>query len=389
MKICIITHTVNQGDGQGRVNYEVVMEVLRRGYRVTLLASHIAPELKQHPKVDWIAIPVARYPTELLRNLIFSSKSANWLQANRDKFDLVKTNGAITSAAADFNVAHFIHGTWLKSRAHTFHAHRNFYGLYQWLYTKLNAHWEKQSFHQANVVIAVSQGAADELQAIGIPAGKVKVIFNGVDIEEFTPSNPQRSRLQLPEAVPLALFTGDIKTPRKNLDTVLQALIQVPSLHLAIAGSRQGSPYPQMAHQLGIQDRIHFLGYRQDIPALMSACDFFIFPSHYETFGLVVLEAMACGLPVITASTVGAHSLVTPDCGYVLVDPNDVEALTKALQALTASPHLRRIMGMAARTIAEKNSWRHMARQYLSLFEDAYFNQANYLRTLKNEQIQC
>ncbi|NEQ49240.1 MAG: glycosyltransferase family 4 protein [Leptolyngbya sp. SIO3F4] len=370
MKLCIVTHTVSRGDGQGRVNYEVVSEAIHRGYSVTLLASSIEPELNQHPQITWVSISVAQYPTELLRNLIFSKKSASWLRSHQNNFDLIKINGAITDFPADLNVAHFIHSTWLKSPAHTIHSNRNIYGLYQWLYSKLNAYWEKHAFQKANIVVAVSQTTANELQNISIPVEKIKTIFNGIDIEEFYPGNPQRSPLKLPEAVPLGLFVGDIKTPRKNLDTVLQALKQVPDLHLAVAGTTTGSPYPKMAQQLGIEKRVHFLDYRQDIPTLMQAADMFIFPSHYETYGLVILEAMASGLPVVTASTVGAHSLVSPDCGYVLENPNDIEKLAAFLQNITKSTDLRQRMSIVARKVAEKNSWRSMAYQYLSLFEE-------------------
>ena len=65
MKLCIVTHKVAIGDGQGRVNYEVAWEAIRCGHQVTLLASSVDPELQQHRQVDWIVIPVKRYPTQL------------------------------------------------------------------------------------------------------------------------------------------------------------------------------------------------------------------------------------------------------------------------------------------------------------------------------------
>jgi glycosyltransferase involved in cell wall biosynthesis len=73
------------------------------------------------------------------------------------------------------------------------------------------------------------------------------------------------------------------------------------------------------------------LGFRQDVPDLMKAADFLVFPSRYEPFGLVVLEAMATGIPVITAATTGATELVTPDCSFVLPDSDDTQALAEAL----------------------------------------------------------
>ncbi|NBD17577.1 MAG: glycosyltransferase [Cyanobacteria bacterium] len=369
MKLCLVTHRVIPGDGQGRVNYEIVGEAIRRGHEVTLLASAIAPDLVQHNQINWIPIFVQGWPTELLRNLIFSWKSTLWLRQHHAEFDVIKVNGAITHFPGDVNAVHFIHSAWARSRVHTIRVHRNLYSLYQWIYTALNAAWEKHAFRRAKVIVAVSKKIKEELVAIGVPPQKIKVIFNGVDIEEFHPKKVERINFGLPEKVPLAFFAGDIRTPRKNLDTVLHALVQVQELHLAVAGSTKDSPYPQLAGELDIDERVHFLGYRQDIPQLMQAVDFFVFPSRYEAFTLVLLEAMASELPVITAMTSGGAEVVTPDSGIILSNPDDVKALVEALQTLTNNAPLRNQMGQAARKVAQKHTWAVMARSYLNLFE--------------------
>jgi glycosyltransferase involved in cell wall biosynthesis len=102
----------------------------------------------------------------------------------------------------------------------------------------------------------------------------------------------------------------------------------------------------------------------------MKSVDFLVFPSRYEPFGLVIIEAMASGLPVITASSTGAAHLVTPESGIVLSDSDDVEALTQALQLLTSHRSLRQQMGKAARSVAEQHSWTNMAQTYVNLFEE-------------------
>ncbi|MEO0406178.1 MAG: glycosyltransferase family 4 protein [Cyanobacteria bacterium P01_A01_bin.135] len=365
MHLCIVTHSFAKGSGQGRVNYEVVQQALLQGYRLTLVGSDIDSEVAQHPQVSWVPIRVSGWPTELLKNIIFSAKATRWLQRHRDHFDLLKINGAIAASAADVNAVHFVHSAWLRSPAHTFRVRRDLYGLYQWLYTAVNAQWERQAFQRAETVVAVSQKIAEELVGIGVPSQKIKVILNGVDPEEFSPGPISRSALDLPEDVPLAFFAGDIQTSRKNLDTILQALAHVPNLHLAIAGRIDNSPYPQMAADLGIANRAHFLDYRRDIADLMKAVDFFVFPSRYEACTLVLLEAMASGLPVITAATAGGAELVSRESGIVLSDPNDVSALSQAMAALTEHQAGRSQMGEAARAIAVAHSWSHMAKTYL------------------------
>jgi glycosyltransferase involved in cell wall biosynthesis len=245
------------------------------------------------------------------------------------------------------------------------------YGFYQWLYTVLNARWEKNAFLQAKVVVAVSHRVQQELVDIGIAKEAIEVIWCGVGLEEFFPGQGDRKKFGLPEDVPLALFIGDIRINRKNLDTVLHALVDVPELHLAVVGILEGSPYPQLAEQLGLSDRVYFLDNPSGIvPELMRSVDIFVFPSRYEPFGLVVIEAMASGLPVVTAITTGASELISPDCGVVLSDTEDRKGLAEALSQLASNPDLRHRMGKAARSVAEEHSWQKMAQRYVDRFEE-------------------
>jgi glycosyltransferase involved in cell wall biosynthesis len=355
MKLCIVTHNVIPNDGQGRLNYEIIREASQHGHQVTVVSSQLAPELQHNSQVNWISIPVKELPTQLVREVVFSSRSADWLRQHRQEFDLVIANGAVTSAAADVNMVSFVHRAWLSSPFHVSRVRRDAYGLYQWLYTFLNAHWERTAFRQAKVVVGVSQRVKRELVETGIPPARIRVIPCGVNLEEFSPGSANRRRWGLPEDVPLALFAGDIRLNRKNLDTVLHALVDVPDLHLAVAGQTEGSLYPDIAAQLGLSQRVHFLGLQPSISELLRA---------------VVLEAMATGLPVITATTTGAAEVVTPDSGIVLSDSEDAQALAQALLHLTRDPVLRYHMGHTARTVAQQHSWTAMANSYLNLFEE-------------------
>jgi glycosyltransferase involved in cell wall biosynthesis len=219
------------------------------------------------------------------------------------------------------------------------------------------------------VLVAVSGLVRDEVIATGVPAEKVVVVNNGVDVEEFSSGQGRRLAFGLPEKVPIALFAGDIRTRRKNLDTVLRALALVPSLHLAVAGTLDESPFPTMAKDLGVAERVHFLGFQRNMVDVMRSSDFMVFPSRYEPFGLVVLEAMAVGLPVITAESTGSSSLVRGEAGIVLKSPEAVEELAAAMQTLGANTELRVSMGQKARLIAERYTFDKMAASYVDLLE--------------------
>lgn len=370
MKLCIVTHNVLKGDGQGRVNYEIVREAIRRGHEITLVATNIAPDLQQSDRVHWVLVKVKRVPTQLLSNMVFSRRSARWLKQYASRFDLIKVNGALTSAPADINAVHFVHNSWLQSSAHISRQRRDYYGAYQWCYTWLNAHWEKQTLRRAKTIVAVSEKVKRELVEIGIPANTIRTILNGVDLQEFFPGNSDRSQWGLPKQVPIALFAGDIRSSRKNLDTVLRALIHVPDLHLAVVGHLEGSSYPQLAQTMNLTKRVHFLGFRRDIPEIMRAADFFVFPSRYEACTLVMFEAMASGLPVITAITAGGCEVITTESGIVLPDSEDVDELAEAMSLLTKNSLKRQLMGQASRKIAEHYSWDSVAKSYVDLFED-------------------
>ena len=371
MKIAIVSHDITKGDGQGRVNYELVRYLLAQGVDVHLLADRVAPDLVEQG-ATWIPV----HPRTESIHLIKVWKSARMvdrlLNQIGHRFDIILACGVTLNRAHTVNVAHFVHGTWLRSPYHASRVRPGLNGLYQWLYSAINARWERHTFEQADTAVAVSEMVRQELIDIGVPPEKITVIVNGVNSEEFAPGAAERKVLGLPEDVPLGLFVGDIQSPIKNLDTVLHALTEVPGVHLAVAGAIRRSPYPALAEKLEIADRVHFLGFRRDIPDLMKAADFFVLASRRDSCPLVLLEAMASGLPVITARTVGSADLVGTTCGFVLQGPDDRATLLQGLRTLAFDPATREEMGRAARRVAEAHSWDQMSERYMNLFTEIY-----------------
>ncbi|MGV7240679.1 glycosyltransferase family 4 protein [Caballeronia sp. M23-90] len=373
MKIAIVTHVVRHNDGQGRVNYEIARAALAEGHQVTLLASHVAPELASETRLRWVAIKVGRFwPTKLFKQQVFALKTALWLKKHKKDYDVLHVNGFISWTKADVNTAHFVHGGWLRSPYYPFKLTGGLWSAYQVIYSHVNAKLEHWAYQRSKIIAAVSEKVAVEIRANGTESERIEVVYNGVDTTAFTAARrtgSDRAQFQLPDDACLLLFVGDLRTPRKNLDTVLKALLELPSsVHLAVAGYIPGSPYPDEAKALGISDRVHFLGLVKNMPTLMHSVDAFVFPSRYEAMSLSLLEALAAGLPVITAKTAGGAEIIGTDCGIVLDDPDDATALAGAVLKLADAPELRREMGVAARLLADQFGWARMARRYLDLY---------------------
>ena len=370
MRIALVTHKVDVQDGQGRVNYEIARAALAQGHEVTVVAEFCADEIARHPRGRFVCMRNHPLPTQLLRNLYFAVKSGRWLRRHAREFDVVQANGFVTWEPADIIAVHYVHTAWLKHPYFPFRwSSFSPYGWYQRILAMMNARFEMQAFASAGRIVAVSRATADALIELGVPVAKITVVYNGVNTDDFRPGAAERASFGLPQGLSLGLFVGELRTERKNLDTVLRAMQHLPALHLAVAGAVDGSSYPQLAAELGVADRVHFIGQTARIASLMRSCDFFVFPSRYEAHPLVLMEAMASGLPVVASRNFGASDYAE-DAGLLIDDPNDVVALTNAMQVMLDQPDRRSAFGRAGRAVALSMQWSDTAAGYLKLYKD-------------------
>ncbi len=229
----------------------------------------------------------------------------------------------------------------------------------------------------AAVVIAACSDEAFELARLGVPRQRISVIPCGVDIRAFTPHGPVARRGRRPR-----LLAASRLVPRKGLDTAVQALTGVPDAELVIAGGPpaarlRGDPeyrrLARLAAQLGVADRVSFRGRvgRQDMPALMRSADLVVSVPWYEPFGIVPLEAMACGVPVV-ASAVGGHmDTVVDGVTGVLVPPRQPQVLARRIRELLAGPGLRGYGSAAAERVAGRYSWERISQETAAVYERA------------------
>ncbi len=229
--------------------------------------------------------------------------------------------------------------------------------------------------------IAVARPHAQYLaEHEGCPPHKVRVIPNGIDVERFRPQAPcpsLRATLQLPAGAPVVGIVAALR-PEKNHGLFLEAaaavLAEIPEARFLIVGDGPQRPaLHDAARRLGIDQAVHFLGTRSDIPEILALCEVFALSSHMEANPVSILEAAACGKPVV-ATRVGSvpENVHDGQTGY-LVPPGDARAMADRIVRLLRNPCQARAMGRAGRHhVATHCSVQAMVRGYQDLIEEIY-----------------
>ena len=208
----------------------------------------------------------------------------------------------------------------------------------------------------ADRVICVSERVADfAARVIGVPLFKLVVIPNGVPLESFQPGNRAEARALLGIGLSKTIIgTVGRLQPVKGIHDLLKAFAHLVTGHpeailLVIGDGPQRTQLEALAQELGISQRVHFLGNRTDVSRLLSGMDIFVLPSVWEGMPNAVLEAMAVGLPVVATAVGGTPELVVDGVTGLLVRPRDPLALAETLAVLLRDSDQRRKMGRAGR----------------------------------------
>lgn len=223
----------------------------------------------------------------------------------------------------------------------------------------------------------VSQAIAAEWASLGISEDKIQWIPNGVDVEKFRPRNDaveQRRRFGLPEDGLLIGSVGRLDS-LKNYGVLIEALSLMPEIpisRLALLGAGpEQENLAKRARELGIADRVFLLGRHSDPENFLAGLDIFVLPSKTEGMSNVVLEAMACGLPLICADLPAHREVFDAGAEGIAVSPCSSENLSSALSQLAVDPDGRRKLGDAARAkVLSRFSLVRMIADYASLYAE-------------------
>lgn len=286
--------------------------------------------------------------------------------------DVLYPQGGLHSASADYNLRKY------PSRLiATLARILKYFDLAHWSYRLLEA---KQYLCSTPPLILVnSEMVRHHFQHyLKISATDLCVLRSAIDSERFVVPDRPRRRIEFRDQWGISvedtvgLFVA-MNYRLKGLEPLLHAVALMPStarFRLLVAGSTRTTPYEQLARRLGIEDRVLFLGQRRDINNCYFAADFLVHPTFYDPCSLVVLEALACGLPVITSRYNGASELLQPpDEGFVVDNPHDHARLARCMEQLL-DPARRLACAQAARRAAARWTFDHHYRQLVDIFRE-------------------
>jgi glycosyltransferase involved in cell wall biosynthesis len=373
--VCLLTTGFPrfEGDLFGSFVFELARALQRRGLQVAVLAPH-ERGIPRREDMDGVYVKRFRYFLPRWQRLAYgggmpTNLRESWMARLQVPF---------------FLVAFWWNALRMAPRSKLFHCQWTISGLVGYLSTRwirrpvvltvrgsdfhltssgAGARLNRFIYQHVTSVLAVSQDLARQMSASGIEAEHLHVVTNGVDAR-FHPrdASTYRAELGLPEEGVIALFVG-LLVPVKGLDHLIDGLQQLLDLPLTCVLVGDGPLEQHLKERLadGLEDRVVFAGRQSalEIPKWMAAADLFVLPSLSEGRPNVVLEAQACGLPVVATAVGGTPELVEDGVSGMLVAPADAEALAKAMRLLVTDSVLRQRLGFAAREriVSGEYSW--------------------------------
>lgn len=383
MKVCFVTTAFPRwaGDGQAAFVWEAAQAVARQGVDVRVVAMH-SPGVPTREYMEGIEILRPRYwwpeQWEILRKEGAAGLPATWRKYPLARLQILPFFCIHTLVTARYaRSCDLIHAQWTLSAAAA--------ALGGWLHHRpvmvtvqgsdifqatrhpVGAWLTQNMLVRCDRITALSRALQEATAAIGVQEDKIWIVPNGVDTNRFVPpADATRERI--------ILYVGSF-IERKGLRYLLTAMPEVlrsfPDYRLVLIGEGpEGNMLKQLAERLGVAEETNFLEFQpqDDVRNWMQRAKVLVLPSLEEGMGVVLLEAMACGTPVVASRIDGIQDVVAPDVG-MLVPCADSTALSEAIQSILGDVNKWGDMSDCARRRAVAHyDWAHIASKYIALY---------------------
>jgi UDP-glucose:(heptosyl)LPS alpha-1,3-glucosyltransferase len=364
LRIAYVVHDYHRAGGHARYVAELARR-FKHDHEVHVFAS-----VFDEPEPAGIHFHrVLAWRRNVLTAVLTFALPATWM--TRGHFDIVHAQG-FCGLRQNVVTAHICQRAWSD-------AVRRHIGRPGWrkrIFEAVAARLEQFTFRPAGAerFIAVSERMRRDLATHYGCSARVRVVYHGVDTDTFHPrqrarwSDEIRGRIGLAIDACVALYVGDLQ---KALPAAVRALARVPELILVCVSRSPAEPYRALIEREGVADRVRLLPATCHVERYYAAADLFLFPTLYDSFGLVVTEAMASGLPVVCGSAAGAAELIEDGVSGLIVDDAwNPAALAGAMSRLVVDASLRRQLGEAARTRVEAHTWDRVAAQTMAVYRE-------------------
>ena len=325
-----------QTGGMDRANYELSRCLAKQQYEVHLAAHFADRELLKLKNVAYHHV-IRPGNSHLLGEPFLDRAGRHWARKTSAHGGHVIVNGG-NCRWHDINWVHYVHAAYepviagpALRRARWRFSHRRY------------LRDEYQALTQARVLIVNSERTKrDVVEQLGVPAKRVHCVYYGIDPSIYRPLDLQ-GRAKTKERLgwgpqPVVAFVGAMSDRRKGFETVFDAwktLAGRPGWDVDLAVIGTGAELPNWisrAQAQGLGGRIHFLGFRSDVPLILEACDALVAPARYEAFGMAVQEALCLGLPALASRSSGVAEQYPDEMEELLLDdPADCQELTERL----------------------------------------------------------
>ncbi|HME02546.1 MAG TPA: glycosyltransferase family 4 protein [Solirubrobacteraceae bacterium] len=366
LDVTIVAHDIGPVGGMERQLVALITGLRRRGHRVTVIARTC--EMPADAGIAFHRVRGPGRPFLLAYPWFFLAGS---LAVRRWRRGVVQATGAIVLNQVDVIAVHYCQQIGPATPSRSTRLSR----AYSRVVGVMNRVVERRCYgaNRSAVFACVSEGVADEMREHFPDArGRILAIQNGVDTELFAPGRAceqaaaMRAALHVTPERLVAAFVGG-EWERKGLAAVIGALAVAPDWDLVVAGGGDAERYRALARSLGVEERVHWLGVTREVQLVYQLADALVFPSSYEAFSLVTLEAAASGLPILATPVSGVRELIEDgESGFLI--SQEPARIGERLQQLAADPPLRLAMGRAARASALGFSWERMVARHEQLY---------------------